>query len=134
MQYIGLDVGTSGCKAALVDGHGIIYALSSREYSFEIDGDHIELNPAVVWEAVLGVLSDLGPHTKDAVALACSSIGESLVILDKDDQVLADGIIYLDNRSAGMMARIEEKIQKRELFDITGLAFNQMFSLSRMLW
>jgi xylulokinase len=134
MQYIGLDVGTSGCKAALVDGHGVIYAASGREYSFETDGAHIELNPAVVWEAVLDVLSDLGPHAKDAAALACSSIGESLVILDKDDRVLANGIVYLDNRSAGMMVRIEEKIQKRALFDITGLAFNQMFSLSRILW
>jgi xylulokinase len=134
MQYIGLDVGTSGCKAALVDGHGIIHAASRREYSFETDGDHIELNPVLVWEAVLEVLSDIGPHAKDAAALACSSIGESLVILDREDRVLANGIVYLDNRSAGMMARIEEKIQKRELFDITGLAFNQMFSLSRILW
>jgi xylulokinase len=134
MQYIGLDVGTSGCKAALVDGHGFIHAASGREYSFETEGDHIELNPAVVWEAVLGVLSDLGPHAKDAVALACSAIGESLVFLDKEDRILANGIVYLDNRSAGMMARIEEKIPKRALFDITGLPFNQMFSLSRILW
>jgi xylulokinase len=134
MQYIGLDVGTSGCKAALVDGHGIIYAVSSREYSLVIDGDHIELNPAVVWEAVLDVLSDIAPHAKDAVVLACSSIGESLVFLDKEDRILANSIVYLDNRSAGMMAHIEKKIQKRALFDITGLAFNQMFSLSRILW
>jgi xylulokinase len=134
MYYIGLDVGTSGCKAALIDGHGIMYAFSGREYSFETDGDHVELNPAVVWEAVLGVLSGLGPQAKDAAALACSSIGESLVILDKEDRILANGIVYLDNRSAAMMTRIEEKIQKRALFDITGLAFHQMFSLSRILW
>jgi xylulokinase len=134
MQYIGLDVGTSGCKAALVDGQGVIHAVASREYSFEVDGDHIELNPDLVWEAVLDVLSGLGPHAKGAVALACSSIGESLVIMDRDDRILANGIVYLDNRSAGMMDRIEERISKRALFDITGLPFNQMFSLSRMLW
>ena len=33
--YIGLDVGTSGCKASVVDRKGKILASARREYKFE---------------------------------------------------------------------------------------------------
>jgi xylulokinase len=134
MKYIGLDVGTSGCKAAVVDGDGTVFAKASREYTFEMPNGHIELNPNTVWNAVYAVLCELGPHARDAVALAGSSIGEAFVILDDDDRPLSNGIVYLDNRSAETLPAIAEKIDIRKLYNITGMYLHQMFSLSRFVW
>ncbi|GHT79516.1 xylulokinase [Spirochaetia bacterium] len=134
MKYIGLDVGTSGCKAAVVDSDGNVFANKSREYSFEISKGHIELNPDTVWNAVYEVLCELGPHARDAAALSVSSIGEAFVILNDNDRPLANGIVYLDNRSAETLPEIAGKIAVRELYDITGMYLHQMFSLSRFVW
>ena len=32
MSYLGLDIGTGGCKAAVFDGDGRLLALAYREY------------------------------------------------------------------------------------------------------
>jgi xylulokinase len=134
MKYIGLDVGTSGCKAAVVDGDGTVFANASREYAFETPNGHIELNPDTVWNAVRDVLCTLGPRARDAAALAVSSIGETLIILDHRDRPLSNGIVYLDNRSAETLPVIAGKIDVRELYGITGMYLHQMFSLSRFVW
>ena len=55
--YIGLDVGTSGCKAAAVGVDGSIYASARREYGFECPvAGAVELNPDTVWKAVCETL------------------------------------------------------------------------------
>jgi xylulokinase len=135
MKYIGLDVGTSGCKAAVIDEEGSIIAAASREYSFETPSfGRVELNPDTVWEAALETLREIAPRSTEAAALAVSSIGETLVILDETEKTLANGIVYLDTRSEGQMAVIGEKISPRELYRVTGMPFHQMHSLSRLLW
>jgi xylulokinase len=135
MKYIGLDVGTSGCKAAVVDGTGAVYAASHREYSFESpSGGCVELNPDRVWNAVCEVLGEIGPLSGDAAALSVSSIGESLIFLDRNDKPLANGIVYLDTRSEETLSLIKSAINPRELYGITGMPLHQMYSLSRFLW
>ena len=135
MQYIGLDVGTSGCKAALVDGQGTVYASAKRDYTFQIPSSgYAELNPETVWNAVCETLTEIGPYSRDAAALAVSSIGEAFVILDKNDTPLSNGIIYLDSRGGEILPRIAEKINPRELFSITGMHNHRMYSLCRFLW
>ncbi|MDR2476699.1 MAG: hypothetical protein LBD18_02805 [Treponema sp.] len=135
MRYIGLDVGTSGCKAAIVDGQGAIYATAKREYSFEMPASgYAELDPALVWNAVLETLSEIGPRSGGVAALAVSSIGESLVMLDRDDKPLAKSIIYLDARGKDILPYIAGKIDARELFAITGMHNHRMYSLCRFLW
>ncbi len=36
MAYIGLDVGTSGCKASVVSPDGAVLFSKSKEYRFEL--------------------------------------------------------------------------------------------------
>ena len=51
--YIGLDVGSSGCKAAVLDQKGNILTEKRREYSFEYPAKgRVELNPVTVWNCV----------------------------------------------------------------------------------
>lgn len=135
MSYIGLDVGTSGCKAAVVSTAGEILYSAGREYSFTSPkAGYVELDPAEVWLAVKEVLRQIAPHAQDARTIAVSSIGESMAILDSEDHVLCNGIVYLDQRCVDTLPEIEEKISAHRLHSITGVSVNQMFTLNKFLW
>lgn len=135
MAYIGLDVGTSGCKAAILTGEGQIIHSASEEYSFcSPRPGYVELDPELVWTAVKKVLKKISPWAGDVKNIAVSSIGESMVMLDKDDHILYNGITYLDQRCVDTLPEINRKISARELHKITGVSVNQMFTLNKFLW
>ena len=123
MSYIGLDVGTSGCKAAVISPDGMILFSAGREYPFiSPKPGWVELNPAQVWESVLDVLKEIAPHAEDARTIAVSSIGESMVMLDQDENILYNGIVYLDQRCKDTLPEIEAKITPYELLYVDRLA------------
>jgi len=135
MSYIGLDVGTSGCKAAVITSDGEISYSAAKEYPFiSPRAGYVELDPAVVWKAVKTVLKQIAPHAQNAGVIAVSSIGEAMVILDKSENILYNGITYLDQRCQDTLSEIEKKISPHELHKITGVSTNQMFTLNKFIW
>lgn len=134
-MFIGLDIGTSGCKAAVLDASGGIAASASRSYSLvHPRPGWAELDPGAVWRAVIEVLRDLAPHAGEVRALSASSIGESVVLADADDAVLHNAITYVDNRCEDSVPFIRGVVPDRELHDRTGMPLNQMYTLNKLLW
>lgn len=135
MEYIGVDVGTSGCKAAVMNAAGDVLAAAAREYSFVVPRPGwVELDAGAVWRAVAETLRELSPKAGSARAVAVASIGESMIIADAEDRPLYNPIVYVDNRSVGTLAEIERAIPARELHALTGMPLNQMYSLNKLLW
>lgn len=135
MAYIGLDVGTSGCKASVVSPDGAVLFSKSKEYRFELpQPGWVELNPQIVWQAVREVLAAVAPSAKDVRAMAVSTLGEAMVFLDAQEKPLCNGIVYLDDRCPDIPAWIAQKTDPYALYLQTGLSNNQMFSLCRYLW
>ena len=135
MSYIGLDVGTSGCKAAVISTDGVLKYSADAQYAFSSpQPGYVELDPQIVWTSVINVLKEISPFAADANTIAVSSIGESMVILDKEDRILYNGIVYLDQRCTDTLALIESQISPQELHHITGVSANQMFTLNKFLW
>ncbi|MCD2491896.1 hypothetical protein LQE92_04555 [Lacrimispora sp. NSJ-141] len=133
--YIGLDVGTSGCKAALVDRNGKILAIARREYGFESpEPGMVELNPATVWNAVKETLAEAVSPEVEIRMLAVSSIGEAVVMVDKDGGVLRNGITYLDQRGPETTEYIRGRMNDRYLHGLTGVPVNPMYTLNRCIW
>ncbi|MDR1612844.1 MAG: hypothetical protein LBT97_08685 [Planctomycetota bacterium] len=135
MAYIGVDVGTSGCKAAVVGAGGDILAAAGREYPFVVPRPGwVELDAGAVWRAVAEALRELSPRAASARAIAVASIGESMVLADADDRILYNPIVYVDNRCAGTVGKVENTVPARELHRLTGMPLNQMYSLNKLLW
>lgn len=134
-EYIGLDVGTSGCKAAVVDECGNVLASARREYRFSHSGKgRVELDPREVWGCAKETLREIAASGYHVRMLAVSSIGESVVMLDEHENVLRNGIVYLDERGPETMDWIRERIGEDRLQHITGLPIRVFFSLNRYLW
>lgn len=135
LGYLGLDVGTSGCKAAIVTGDGRVLARAHREYEFETPfSGAVELNPFTVWTKVKETLREVAREKVEIRTMAISSIGEALVMIDKFDQVLYNGIVYLDQRGEDTCSQICEVMDKKHLYQIAGVPVNPMYSLNRLLW
>ncbi len=133
--YIGLDVGTSGCKAAIVDDRGRILATARREYRFEYpEKGWVELNPKTVWNCVKETLGEIAASGYEAQLLAVSSIGEAMVMLDREDRVVYNGITYLDERGPETILYAAEKMSGDTMKRITGLPPRMFYSLNRFLW
>lgn len=135
MSYIGLDIGTSGCKAAVINKNGDICYSASEEYPFESPKPgYVELNPDTIWAACKKVLTAIAPKAQNAQTIAVSSIGESMVILDKNDKPLYNGITYLDQRCTDILPLVTAKMDAKQLHRITGVSANQMFTLNKIIW
>lgn len=135
MSYIGLDIGTSSCKAAIITEEGKITRIASANYAFESPKQgYVELNPLTIWRNIIRILREISPFANDVKMLALSSIGESMVITDKNNTPLYNGIVYLDNRCQKISAEIQNRIDTEHLHDITGVPCNPMFSLNKIIW
>lgn len=128
-------MGTSGCKSAVVEMDGRIRASARGEYPFiHPQPGWVELDPRQVWEQIKGTLLTLAPYCHDVTGIAVSSIGEAMVILDEDDNLIANGVIYLDRRCDGMMDEVVSRIPAEDIYRITGRSPSLIHSLFRLLW
>jgi xylulokinase len=134
-DYIGLDIGTSGCKAGVMDGRGRLIASASREYQFvHPRPGWVELNPRAVWGCVRQALAEIADFAGGARSLAVSSIGESMVMTGANDEVICNASVYLDNRCAETVRAIASRISPIEAHRLTGVTIAPVYSLCKILW
>lgn len=137
IAYIGLDVGTSSCKANVIDTAGNTLATARREYGFVYpEPGMVELDPIVVWNSVCEVLAEIADIGNDVEIrlLSVSSIGEAMVMVDKAGNVLRNGITYLDQRGPETVPYIREIMDDAALLNKTGISLNLTRTLSRYVW
>jgi len=111
-KYIlAIDLGTSGCKAALVSVHGEVVAWRFHAVQTEIlpDGG-AEQNPDDWWNALLTsckelISSDVIPR-ENILAICCSTQGEGTVAVDPQGRHLMNAILWMDARGARYLREI----------------------------
>ncbi|MGD0019043.1 MAG: xylulokinase [Candidatus Limnocylindrales bacterium] len=138
MSYIlGLDVGTSRCKAALVSADGPAFAAASGPYHAEasvMDGS--EQDPSDWWAAAVvatkRVVRAAGAKPQDIVGVGLSGQMHSLVLLDAETRVLRPAILWSDKRSATQCREASRRVP--DLPEITGNALIPAFTLPQLLW
>ncbi len=134
--YMGLDIGTSGCKAAVFDSEGRMQALARRTYALSLTSDGgAELDPAgVMQECRAAVAVAARGLTGKIRALAVSSQGEAFTPLDAGGQPLGPAMVSSDSRAASQVARELPGLHREKLYQITGHTPHPMFTLYKMLW
>ena len=89
VAYAGLDVGTSGTKMVVYDLKGnVLYKAEERYKEYGGDG-YREIDGNEILDYVFRVLKNVGENCPVPVdAMAVTSLGESVVFLDKDKKSL----------------------------------------------
>jgi xylulokinase len=136
---LGIDLGTTGCKAALYDEHGALAGESYLEYGLiTLSPVMIEQDPLAWWDltcrAVRGAIAAADARPADVRALAISSQGISFLLVDGAGRPLGNAINWLDGRATAECAAILEQIDRERLFRITGKRAAPFYVLPKLLW
>jgi xylulokinase len=139
LTLIGLDVGTTGCKAAVFTSKGELLSLGYREYShYSPKPGWVELNPEEVWiklrEALRNALKGV---PEEPQALGISSLGEAVLPIDEDGNPLYPAITAYDQRGETYKDSIEilrRELGDLQLFKLTGIPLNSMPSINKIMW
>lgn len=87
MHLLGLDVGTSGCKANVFTLEGEIVSSAYREYAeYSLHPTWMELNPDEVWTKVRESIIECVTgrvDPEDIEVLSLSVLGEAIFPIDK---------------------------------------------------
>ena len=137
MSYLGLDVGTSGCKAVVFDERGEQRALAYREYPVRHShGSWAELDAEQVCAACKAVVAEAAAAVaRDPVqALAVSSQGEAFTPVDAAGRMLAPAMVSSDARAAALAESWTAAFGAERLYRITGHTPHPMHTLFKLLW
>lgn len=137
MSTLGLDIGTSGCKAVAFDTRGRQLALAYREYPILTPRDGwAELDSRQVCEACLSAVAEAaGAGGGDPVhAIGVSSQGEAFTPVAADGAILGNAMVSSDMRAVDQVALWSETFGAEALYAITGHTPHPMFTLFKLAW
>jgi xylulokinase len=137
MSLLGLDVGTTGCKAVAFNDKGEVIASAYKEYPLiHPREDWVELNPDQIWESVQEVIFKTNRQTREdpVSALSVSSQGESTVAIDRKGDAVHNFIVTFDNRTLEQMHFWENKLSREKIYKITGMPLHPMYSINKIMW
>ena len=136
MAILGLDIGTTGCKATVFSSGGEILSYAYEEYPIESPrAGWFELDPERVWRAAARVMQRANRDSTEAVQSICtSSLGEAFVCLSEHGDVLCGSMLYLDERGQQESEWIVETLGDARILKSTGHSPNSMYSLPKLLW
>ena len=139
MKYvIGIDLGTSSVKTLLVNQNGDIAGEASAAYPLiqERPG-YSEQNPEEWVKGTVACLQQLlkgsGVAAEDIEGVSFSGQMHGLVLLDEQNNVLRNAILWNDTRTTKQCRDIEAKLGDK-LLDITRNAALEGFTLPKILW
>ena len=133
-MLLGLDVGTSGCKAVLFDEEGRAVAGASRSYPLicRYPG-WMELDTDKVLSSCFAVLAEC-TEGRPVEAIAVSSQGEAVIPVGRDGQPLYNAIVTFDTRNTAEHEWLLEHTDIARRTAQTGRPVHPMFSLPKLLW
>ena len=135
LRYMGVDIGTSGCKAVVFDERGKQVSQSGREYDLTHTHDGgAELDSDEVMEKTFEVIRESAGASGPVRGLGVSSQGEAFTPLDEKDRGLCGAMVSSDTRAAPYLDRWVEELGAAKLYGTTGHTAHPMFSLFKFMW
>jgi xylulokinase len=129
---LAVDLGTSGCKTAVVDlaGNVIAWAFAPVETHL-LPGGGAEQNPEDWWRALVSTTRQLlGDPAVDAARIAgvcCSTMGEGTIPVDAEGKPLTNAILWMDMRGGSHLRR-----QVRGMVNVAGFGVRNIWRWIRL--
>ncbi|MDA1314417.1 MAG: xylulokinase [Acidobacteria bacterium] len=141
MKYwLGLDIGTGGSRALLVDEDGLVAG--------GVTAPHEDMRmPKPLWaeqypenwwraaqQAIRGVLQETGVGSDNVAAVGLSGQMHGLVLLDQNDEVLRPAIIWCDQRCQDQVDWINATAGAEMVLEQTANPMLTGFTAPKLLW
>lgn len=135
---LGIDIGTSACKAAIFDRSGEVIASASEEYP--VDYPHpgwAEQDPQDWWRAVCTAIRRMAADGVDLSEIAGIGIdGQSwsAIPVDQAGNVLAKTPIWMDTRAQDICDEYNERVGAAQIFQTAGNSLQPSYTTAKILW
>ena len=140
MYWLGIDIGTGGSRALLVNARGNVKG------SFTAAHDDMQMprplwaeqRPENWWDAcqiaVKGVLAEAGITGADVRGIGLSGQMHGLVLLDESNAVIRPALIWCDQRSQAQVDFINRTVTAAKVLEYTANPVVTGFTLPKLLW
>jgi len=138
MEFVlGIDAGTSACKASLIGRDGAAVSATSDAYGYiSPHPEWAEQDPAVWWngavQSVARAREAAGCSAEDIVAVGLTGQMHSAVLLGEDLEPVSPALLWCDQRAVSESARAEAAFPA--IREITLNPLLPAFTLSKLLW
>ena len=137
MSLLGVDVGQTGCKAAAFSEDGEQVASAYREYpTIHRQPDWAELDCVHVWDCVKQCIREVAVRTAadPVTAVGASSMGEAMVPVTRDREILGSCILFSDARGAEYIEALRREISQEDFYRINPNILGPSYSLPKLRW
>jgi sugar (pentulose or hexulose) kinase len=138
--FLTIDVGTSGVKIAIFDDSCNHVFFTIEEYNLIYPKvDYVEINPEEYYKAVKNGLMKFTLEGKFKVEeikfVSICSQAETFILLDKNNALLMNAIVWLDNRAIKESEIIAGEFGRKVTYHITGQQdIVPTWSACKLLW
>jgi xylulokinase len=140
MKLLGIDVGTGGSRALVIDEGGRVVASSTSEHAaFASPRTGWAEQDARDWwrasrEAVRAVLASGKVGAEEVAAVGLTGQMHGAVLLDDEDEPLRPSIIWCDVRTHEQCRALTERVGAERLIQLVSNPALEGFTLPKMLW
>ena len=136
---LGIDVGTTGTKALLIDPQGALTASVTTEYPLRTPRPlWAEQDPEDWWRATITsinrVLRQSGAKKEEIAGIGLTGQMHGLVLLDRQGAVIRPCILWNDQRSSVQCTSITETLGASQLIRLTGNPVLPGFTAPKLMW
>lgn len=140
MKLLGIDVGTGGTRAVLVDEHGRVIIAATAEHA-PMSSPRIgwaEQDPEDWWSAaclaIKVCLERSGTTAQEIAAIGLTGQMHGLVLLDEHDRVVRPALLWCDQRTEEECRLITEQVGAERLIQLTANPALTGFTLPKIWW
>lgn len=137
MYVLGIDQGTTGTRACLVDGQlAIVHAAYAPHAQHRPRPGWVEHDPDEIWACTQRVIAQVLAHGIRPDGVAIANQGETVMLWDaRTGRPLHHALVWQDVRTEPQIARHAEDAEISErVRDATGLRLDAYFSASKLRW
>ena len=140
MKFLGIDIGTGGSRALVIDELGSVVATSTVQHEAFASPQigWAEQSPEDWWRATcLAVRQLLAVENVNADEIGAVSFSGQMhgsVLLDEADKVLRPALLWCDQRTERQCAEITEKVGSQQLIELVSNPAVTGFTLPKLLW
>lgn len=136
---IGVDIGTTGCRAVIYRPNGQALANCSAEYPLHTPhAGWAEQQPIDIWHACKTVVHDAVQQAAlppTAIAGMCFSVAfHSFLAVNANGEPLCPVLTWADSRSQPYTEQLKKTLDGNALYHRTGCPLHPMYPLSKIVW
>jgi xylulokinase len=136
---LGIDIGTTGAKAALFDIEGNLQTIGQAEYPLRhLHPGWAEQDPEDWWQAacvaIKQALKNIPEGAQRVAGVAVSSQAPTMLPLDRYGKPVRPALIWMDRRAEAEAIQLKERFGEELIETVTGNRADPFYVAAKILW